>query len=101
MQEENGTYYGPPNLIDFTAISYLVSRSSYVALVHCCGDELANSQHASRNAVNKMKGLNSFSGMCMHGTGVARNFDWEGPKMENFCDIFRWRNDDEITKLML
>jgi len=20
-------------------------------------------------------------------TGVARNFDWEGPKMEKFCDV--------------
>jgi len=22
-----------------------------------------------------------------HTTGVARNFDWEGPKMEESCDI--------------
>jgi len=20
-------------------------------------------------------------------TGVARNFDWEGPKLKNFCDV--------------
>jgi len=20
-------------------------------------------------------------------TGVARNFDWEGPKIEKFCDV--------------
>jgi len=35
-------------------------------------------------------------------TGVARNFDWEGPKLEKnlwryFCDVFRWRNSDNVT----
>jgi len=23
----------------------------------------------------------------------------EGAKMENFCGVFRWRNDDDITKM--
>jgi len=36
-------------------------------------------------------------------TGVARNFDYGGPKMEKFCDIggdvFRWRNGDNITEM--
>jgi len=36
-------------------------------------------------------------------TGVARNFDWEGPKLgkklwPNFGDIFRWRNGDDVTE---
>jgi len=39
-------------------------------------------------------------------TGVARNFDWEGPKLENFSwgyfgDVFRWRNGDDVTEMTL
>jgi len=38
------------------------------------------------------------------GIGVARNFDWEGPKLEKilwryFGDIFRWRNGDNVTEM--
>jgi len=37
-------------------------------------------------------------------TSVARNFEWEGPKIEKFCDAilvtsFDWRNGDDVTKM--
>jgi len=34
-------------------------------------------------------------------TGVARNFDWEGPKMEKFCDVIlvTFFDDDDATKM--
>jgi len=38
------------------------------------------------------------------GTGVARNFDWEGPKIEKSCDVIVWwrfwyRNNDDVTDM--
>jgi len=35
-------------------------------------------------------------------TGVARNFDWEGPKMKIFYDIIvKRRNNDKVTEMTL
>jgi len=39
---------------------------------------------------------------CFISTGVARDFDWEGPKIEKTCDaslVSRWRNNDDITDM--
>jgi len=35
-------------------------------------------------------------------TGVARNFDWEGPKMKKNCqfsDVFRLRDNDGVNDM--
>jgi len=41
---------------------------------------------------------------CVRTTGVARNFDWEGPKLENFCDVILGESPQRLAifeKLLL
>jgi len=32
-------------------------------------------------------------------TGVARNFDWEGPKWKKFCDVILVTFFDDVTMM--